>query len=260
MGSKRPVVKDETTMPRIRVPGEKRIKTVGSPKSKGGVNLHQRQSRTSKYFTAQDRRDYSNAVERRTGARAWCDWQVVMHVLRKASDAAIVESGQKSREHPDYRDHFHRILLELPPICLNEHTNKRYRATLLDISYAGEKFVEWYKQAQPSADNPVSLLAAYKEETEPHDGKKDTKQPNQHAIELARVQEEGAAKIAELTKELNFIKGDNVESAGRRLASWPRDRVVAHILNLVDGWSYHEIDELYTAMKQLTAGRRQQVN
>jgi hypothetical protein len=249
-------------MPRIRETGEQRHKSPPSKKKENGaVNLRHQYSPTS-YFTTKERRAYREAVERRTGSRAWSDWEIIMQVLRRASDAALRESGQNSRENPDYRQHFHRILSELPPISPSKNTAERYRRDLLNISYAGQAFTDWYLQTKPCANNPSSLWKAYEEATKPQDDeeKKGPKPPDPRDVELARTQEEAAAKIADLTKELNFLKGDNIEAAGQRLAGWPRDRVVAHILNLIDGWSDREIDDLYAAMTQHAAGHRQRAN
>jgi len=240
-------------MPRLRVPGEPRDK----PKTLQGIRLipQQKWSPTSRYFTSQEIKAFTAAVDRRVGRASWNDWRVILRLYRKGSDIALKESGQHSRQNPIYKRRFHEIIAALPPISSSEATAKQYRAALLEISHLGEKFEIWYEETKPRLSNPKDLLDAYRDTTDPKQSSSN-QQPNQHAVELARAQEDGAAKITELTKELNFLKGDNIDAVLQRTANWPQSRVHALIVSLATGWSRGQVDRLISDLQPPATNQR----
>jgi hypothetical protein len=183
-----------------------------------------------------------------------------MAVLRKASDIALQLSGQTERQNPVYKKHFHRIIAELPLICSNPHTAEHYISDLLAISHLGEEFETWYRDALPRVSSPQRMLAAYYEATKPKEKPTEPNKPPQHAVELARAQEEGATKIAELTKERDFLKGDNVEAALQRTADWPQVRECELILQMTARWTPEQVHQLIADLKRQISGRSQRVN
>jgi hypothetical protein len=169
-------------------------------------------------------------------------------------------SGQTERQNPIYKKRFSEIIAELPPIGSNPKTAEHYRADLLNISHEGEKFDAWYLKERPRVSNPRSMRDAYQEARKPKDEQPQPSKPPQHQIELAGVQEEGATKIADLTKELNFLKGDNVEAALQRTADWPQVREHELILQMTARWTPEQIHQLIAYLERQAPGRSQQVN
>ena len=160
---------------------------------------------------------FRKAVKHRVGRTAYEGWRVISGVYKKASDMALEESGQESRNNPLYKRAFSRIIGELSPIANTEGTTRVYRAALLNIEDAEPRFTRWYEKHEPCASNPVDLWNAFKAFDE--GGKKKAAEPTErtftkHQRELARVREEDAVKIAELTDRIAELEtGKPAETA-----------------------------------------------
>src|SRR5262249_11578728 len=151
-------------------------------------------------LTKADIEKFITAVERRGGSIAYIDWRVIRRTFWKASQAALQQSGQKSRRHPKYQDIFHNsIISQLPLIAENAGTAKQYRTALLNIEEADEKdgkweFSKWYEEHQPRAVNPVALWNAFRAFRDRNKPKKAPEQRNgtKQQQKLARAQEKYA--------------------------------------------------------------------
>jgi hypothetical protein len=114
-------------------------------------------------LTKADIAAFTKAADRLVGRKAYADWRIISRVLKKASDLALNESGQNSRQSPVYKKAFSRIIADLPPIAPSESTTKQYRAALLHIEDNEPAFGEWYAEQQSRVGNPVDLWLAFRD-------------------------------------------------------------------------------------------------
>jgi hypothetical protein len=178
------------------------------------------------YFTPAEIKAFNAAVERRVGRRAWEDWCIIMRVYVRASNRALDESGQRSRQNPVYKKRFAEILAGLAPISDSPATREQYRAALLNIADEGEAFDTWFASKSPRQSNPISLWRLYRRDTKDRKGSasRDQEEPTytRYARELAQFQEDATSKIGELINKIARLK--HVDGVMEVIADWSDDK------------------------------------
>jgi hypothetical protein len=185
-------------------------------------------------LTKADIEKFTEAVERRGGRTAYVDWRVIGGIYWKASEAALKQSGQKSRRNPDYQKIFHNsIISKLPLIAENAGTAEQYRLALLAIEEADAnedsklEFSNWFEKTQPRAVNPVALWNAFRNRyKKPSTKPKKTRNGTKHQEALAQAQQDAANKISELMGR-NAALSDQVRELGGEPAGEPSSEPTA---------------------------------
>jgi hypothetical protein len=137
-------------------------------------------------------------------------------------------SGQTSRQNPLYKRRFSEILAGLAPISNSPATREQYRAALLNIADEGEAFDTWHASKCPRQSNPISVWKQYLKETKDQKGSasRDQEKPtySRHERELARVQQDAAVKIGELTNKIERLNHIDIDGVVELIAGWSNDK------------------------------------